>query len=892
MWIAHQVLGAVGPDPQNLKINPLESYDFTTFDGRRSLSGTRYWPKLWCDQHGNACGLGESGGPQESCSVQTGCAPSVDSKFEATFGEEGGHDWVDVGLIDGFTLPFKLEMKGDCRPGVERQQVASHVIDCSGISFGDCPVAEDLGAAGSSVDLKVHHPETNEVVGCYSPCSKLTLGPWSPGGSTALSPADNRTAPYCCPTPPASPEACRAGPVGRTGYVQAVHRMCSGGVYGYAYDDGVGMLKCSPDTRYDITFYCPSHVESPSAPVSPPSPELATIGREHQRTVAQEMDEKRASPSSPSTTASAPSTLEGRLIRWGGRPGKCFEVASGVVRNGTGLNLRNCTGSTGQLFQWGTDGKVRWSPHPWFCLDIINHKAWSGAGIQLWTCLGWDTDQIFDMPATGEGKIRWRNHKNLCFAVVDGTGDERPSLDFCSTAEDNKQHFTVDPQRFPVPDPAAAVSAIAAEPLSPPLRQPLDQHASLATESGRAVVAAQSSRRLRIINGCKTPLWIAHSAMSHGRLGTGPDPQDVRIEPSGMYDFETFDGLSGTSYWPKMRCDEAGKSCALGQSRGPAQVCSAAFGCAPPVDTKFEAIFGKHGEDWVDMSLVDGFTLPFKLELKGNCSANLGPERGSSKVIDCSQLNLGHCPAEERLEDGSAVNLRVVHPGTKGVVGCHSPCSKLTRGQWGDRGSVDTAIDSSRTAPYCCPTEQCRGGPVVDTEYVRAVHRMCPGVYSYAYDKGMGLLRCPADTHYEVTFYCPFATLPEKPGGASVGDVLHDMVIMKKDASGPASSTSRNHLWWGQPAIAGLTAVGVLTVAVAFVTTLRRSTRQQSVPLGRSLRRSTAVEHSAAVGRAAGDTHSSVVAPCLEEEDTQCIIEGSSAIQAPFGEEASARLLT
>ena len=46
-------------------------------------------------------------------------------------------------------------------------------------------------------------------------------------------------------------------------------------------------------------------------------------------------------------------------------------------------------------------------------------------------------------------------------------------------------------------------------------------------------------------------------------------------------------------------------------------------------------------------------------------------------------------------------------------------------------------------------------GPVVDTKYVEAVHKLCPSVYAYAYDDGMGLAQCPAGTRYDVTFYCP-----------------------------------------------------------------------------------------------------------------------------------------
>jgi len=46
--------------------------------------------------------------------------------------------------------------------------------------------------------------------------------------------------------------------------VQAVHDSCPG-VYGYSYDDGMGLVRCSSDTTYEVTFYCPS-----SSPLSRP----------------------------------------------------------------------------------------------------------------------------------------------------------------------------------------------------------------------------------------------------------------------------------------------------------------------------------------------------------------------------------------------------------------------------------------------------------------------------------------------------------------------------------------------------------------------------------------------------------------------------------------------
>jgi len=252
----------VGPDPQNVRLEPLQSYDFITFDG---LTGTRYWPKLRCDEQGNRCEIGESGGPEEVCHKTAGCAPPVDTKFEASFGAH--EDWVDISLVDGFTLPFRFEMQGNCTAGFGNKEVTTNTIDCSRLSFDQCPRAENLGEISSNVNLQVLHPDTQQAVGCYSPCSKLTLSQWGNTDANGAPPSDPRIAPYCCPTPPESPHECRAGPVPDTSFVQAVHSMCPG-VYGYSYDDGMGLLKCSSTTRYEVTFYCPASSPPPSVPAA------------------------------------------------------------------------------------------------------------------------------------------------------------------------------------------------------------------------------------------------------------------------------------------------------------------------------------------------------------------------------------------------------------------------------------------------------------------------------------------------------------------------------------------------------------------------------------------------------------------------------------------------
>jgi len=269
IWIAHESGSGVGPDPQNLKIKPGEYHDFEVDD---NLQSTRYWPKMRCDAEGNACLLGGSGGPGESCSGAYGCGPPVDTKFEATFGQTGkpcntsaqeykGCDWLDMSLVDGFTLPFKLQIWGDCAAKYANATKVSRVVDCSALSFDECPTSENMGAAGTSVDLQVRSPGNGSVVGCYSPCSKLSFRNWNNTLAMNHTPDDAVAKDYCCPTPPESPLACRAGPVVNTSFVKMVHRACPG-VYGYSYDDGMGLTTCPAGTRYEVSFFCPDGLSS------------------------------------------------------------------------------------------------------------------------------------------------------------------------------------------------------------------------------------------------------------------------------------------------------------------------------------------------------------------------------------------------------------------------------------------------------------------------------------------------------------------------------------------------------------------------------------------------------------------------------------------------------
>lgn len=247
MWIASMVR----PEdrhlfPNNFKLNPGQEYTFQ-LPADRTVASTRFWPKMGCREDGTQCRMGSSGGPGQDCPPK-GCAPPVDSKFEATFGDKNTAepvDWWDTSGVDGYTVPYKLELDEGCPNGKS--------LDCSQLALSDCPRDEVLN--NQETDLFVKYQGDGEVVGCYSHCGKLTFDNWGNEMGRHM-PWSDESKMYCCPTPPVSSEACRQGPVEQTKFVKLFREKCMG-VYSYAYDDAIGLQTCPVGTAYTWTLLCP-----------------------------------------------------------------------------------------------------------------------------------------------------------------------------------------------------------------------------------------------------------------------------------------------------------------------------------------------------------------------------------------------------------------------------------------------------------------------------------------------------------------------------------------------------------------------------------------------------------------------------------------------------------
>lgn len=293
-----------------------------------------------------------------------------------------------------------------------------------------------------------------------------------------------------------------------------------------------------------------------------------------------------------------------------------------------------------------------------------------------------------------------------------------------------------------------------------------------------------------IVNNCKVNLFIEARMGGAGSPITGYQPsRSLTMGNSITYNIPDT-GASGTRFWAKYGCDSNGKNCLIGDSMqywpNPPGGCPTG-GCQVPVDSLFEATFGcKPGTScnsaspttWFDTSQVDGWTLPYRLTLYGatnqcDCTASGCP---NLTVVDGSHLDLANCPTNEDASANgkyptsggrnmSGLDLRLI--ANNQVIGCMSPCKKLNYGPPAGYGLSEGTIP---TLYMCCPTpnpsncllsngcilpNDCRAGPIANTQFVKAVHSMAPGVYAYSYDDGVGLHACPAGTvQYQMEF-CP-----------------------------------------------------------------------------------------------------------------------------------------
>ncbi|KAF8666210.1 hypothetical protein HU200_053740 [Digitaria exilis] len=232
-------------------------------------------------------------------------------------------------------------------------------------------------------------------------------------------------------------------------------------------------------------------------------------------------------------------------------------------------------------------------------------------------------------------------------------------------------------------------------------------------------LGADAAASFIFTNACQHPVWVGtlHGATSPPLARSG-----FYLAPSATsrLDAPSSGAWSGT-FWARTGCavdSSTGRfSCATADC-GSGDVACEGRGPSPPV-TLVEVTLAGGGQDFYDVSLVDGFNVPVRV-------APSGGSGGDCRAAACAGDVNAMCPAD----------LRVVSGAGGAVVACRSACN---------------AYGSAR---YCCTGQYGTPATCGPTNYSQVFKSACPAAYSYAYDDASSTFTCVGASSYDITF-CP-----------------------------------------------------------------------------------------------------------------------------------------
>lgn len=228
------------------------------------------------------------------------------------------------------------------------------------------------------------------------------------------------------------------------------------------------------------------------------------------------------------------------------------------------------------------------------------------------------------------------------------------------------------------------------------------------------LAAGANAAKVTIKNNCPRTIWPATlTGDSKPQLST----TGFELVQGASRSFDVPSPWSGR-FWARTRCtNDNGKFTCLTGDCGSGQVECNGNGGAPPATLVEITIAENGGQDFYDVSNVDGFNVPVSVVPQGGT--------GDCKESTCPADINADCPAQFQVKapDG-------------GVIGCKSACTLFNTDQYCCRKPYDTA--------ETCPP----------TEYSRFFEEKCPQAYSYAYDDKNSTFTCFSRPDYLITF-CP-----------------------------------------------------------------------------------------------------------------------------------------
>ncbi|KAF7818677.1 thaumatin-like protein 1b [Senna tora] len=139
------------------------------------------------------------------------------------------------------------------------------------------------------------------------------------------------------------------------------------------------------------------------------------------------------------------------------------------------------------------------------------------------------------------------------------------------------------------------------------------------------------------------------------------------------------------------------------------------------------------GQDFYDVSIVDGFNVPMSIAPQGGT--------GDCQPASCRANINGACPEELQQKDSEG-----------NVMACKSAC--LMKGSNGNVIACKSACLAFNQPQYCCTGDYNTAEKCPPTQYSEVFETQCPQAYSYAYDDKSSTFTCFSRPNYAITF-CP-----------------------------------------------------------------------------------------------------------------------------------------
>ncbi|TYI87323.1 hypothetical protein E1A91_D04G127300v1 [Gossypium mustelinum] len=171
--------------------------------------------------------------------------------------------------------------------------------------------------------------------------------------------------------------------------------------------------------------------------------------------------------------------------------------------------------------------------------------------------------------------------------------------------------------------------------------------------------------------------------------------------------------------WARTQCSTSSGlfTCATANC-GSGQVACNGVGAVPPATLVEFTLAPNGGQDFYDISLVDGFNLPISVTPQGGSGPNC-------TITSCSANVNAICPPE-----------LIVKVSCGNAIACKSACLAFNQPK------------------YCCSGEYNSPQKCEPTNYSMVFKNQCPQAYSYAYDDKTSIFTCSGAPNYLITF-CP-----------------------------------------------------------------------------------------------------------------------------------------